>query len=90
MENTTVDTTDNANTTPLNETPESYASSIVKALSLNGNESLLLGCCWMSRGQRRYLKMFPTTLGFDVTHGTNAEKRPLARAIIITPDKQVV
>ena len=49
VENTTVDTPDNANTIPLNETPESYASSIVKALSLNGNESLLLGCCWMSR-----------------------------------------
>ena len=52
VEHKTVNTTDNANTIPLTETPKSYALLIVKALSLNGNESLLLGCCWMSRGQR--------------------------------------
>ena len=34
--------------------------------------------------------MFPTTLGFNVTHETNAEKRPLARDTIITPDKRIV
>ena len=65
MEHTTVNTTDNTNKIPLTETTESYALLIVKALSLNGNASLLLGCCWMSRDQRRYIRMFPTTLGFE-------------------------
>ena len=62
MENTTINLTDIANTIPLNETPKSYASLVVKVLVLNGNESLLLGCCWMSCGQRPYIMMFPPIL----------------------------
>mmetsp|Transcript_56275 Transcript_56275/g.63704 ORF Transcript_56275/g.63704 Transcript_56275/m.63704 type:complete len:144 (+) Transcript_56275:80-511(+) len=66
----------------IKETPESYAASIIRALSLEGNSSLLLTCCWMSRYQKRYFHLYPTTFGFDVTHGTNAEKRPLERGTL--------
>ena len=90
VENTEVDQFSQETTVPLKETPQSYAASIVKALSLDGNQQLLLGCCWMSRDQKRYFKMYPTVLGFDVTHGTNAEKRPLGRGVVITPDRKIV
>jgi hypothetical protein len=77
-------------TVPLKETPQSYAASIVKALSLDGNQQLLLGCCWMSKDQKQYFDMYPTVFGFDVTHGTNSEKQPLGRGVVITPDRKIV
>jgi hypothetical protein len=44
----------------------------------------------MSKDQKRYFDMYPTALGFDVTHGTNSEKRPLGRGVVITPDRKTV
>ena len=40
---TTLNTTDNANTIPLTETLKSHALSIVKVLSLNGNQIFVVG-----------------------------------------------
>ena len=76
-------------TIPLQETPQLYAASIIRALSINENSELLLCCCWMSKDQLRYFDLYPTVLGMDVTHGTNSEKRPLFRGVVISPNKKI-
>ena len=73
----------------LEETPESYAASIIRALSLEGINEMLLTCCWMSSDQKRYFHLYPTTFGFNVTHGTNAKKRPLGRGTVISPNRKI-
>ena len=50
---------------------------------------MLLTCCWMSSYQKRYFQLYPSTFGFDVTHGTNAEKRPLGRGTVISPNRKI-
>ena len=30
--------------------------------ALDGNQQLFLGCCWMSKDQKRYFDMYPITV----------------------------
>ena len=89
IDNTDVTSFSEKTSIPLEETPQSYAASIIKALSINENSELLLCCMWMSKAQLRYFDLYPSVLGMDVTHGTNSEKRPLFRSVVISPNKKI-
>ncbi len=67
-----------------------FAESVMKGLSLQGGESLLLAAAWVTTEGRLYYDMFGEAMGFDITCGTNAEKRPLARATITTANEKNV
>ena len=88
VDNTDVTPFNETTTIPLEETPQSYAASIVRALSINENSELLLYCCWMSKAQLPYFNLYPTVLGMDVTHGNNSEKQPLFSGVAIFPNKK--
>ena len=63
-----------------------FAESVMRGLSLQGGASLLLAAAWVSSEGRLYYDMFGEAMGFDITCGTNAEKRPLARGTLTTSD----
>jgi hypothetical protein len=62
----------------------SFAQSVMKGLSLEGGASLLLAAAWVTVEGRLYYDMFGEAMGFDITMGSNAEKRPLARGTLTT------
>lgn len=64
------------------ENPMTYAEIVMKALLLKDEETLLLGVAWVTEESSRYFDLYPEVMGFDVTFGTNKEKRPLARGTI--------
>jgi MULE transposase domain len=39
-------------------------------------------CFYLRNTGAKYFNMYPDVMGFDVTNGTNKEKRPMARATI--------
>ena len=45
-------------------------------LNLSYNQNLFIACAWMSLNEKNF-RTFPHVLKFDVTMGTNNEKRPL-------------
>jgi hypothetical protein len=61
-----------------------FAESVMKGLSLQGGATLLLAAAWVTSEGRLYYDMFGEAVGFDITCGTNAEKRPLARGTLTT------
>jgi hypothetical protein len=75
---------------PPSDNAKDAASRVIRALSLSAGQKVLLCCAWLNQKQLRYFEMYPTTLSFDVTFGTNAEKRPLARVTLITPSQKTV
>ena len=50
------------------DTPASYATLIMKALSINEEQEILLCISWTSEEQIRYFTMFPEVFGMDVTN----------------------
>jgi MULE transposase domain len=64
------------------DNPKTYAEIVMKALLLQDEETLLLGVAWVTDEGARYFDLYPEVMGFDVTFGTNKEKRPLARGTI--------
>jgi hypothetical protein len=68
--------------------PQHFVNAVLKAMSLKNEQSLLLAIAWVTKDARSYFQMFPSSLSIDVTMGTNAEKRPLARATCRTSDKR--
>ena len=56
----------------------SFIKTIIQALEIGSNE-FLLGVAWITKEGKVYHKKFPWINGWDVTFGTNAEKRPLGR-----------
>ena len=60
------------------------------ALKIPGTSNLLLCCAWTSKKQQLWFQKFPSVLSLDVTCGTNAEKRPLARGTILTANGNTV
>ncbi|CAJ1938754.1 unnamed protein product, partial [Cylindrotheca closterium] len=54
---------------------------LVESLTLDTGREALIAVSFVSKKQRRFFEMFPECLGMDVTHGTNAEKRPLFRLV---------
>ena len=63
-----------------------FAESVMKGLSLEGGATLLLAAAWVTSEGRLCDDMFGEAMGFDITMGSNAEKRPLARATLTAPD----
>jgi hypothetical protein len=63
-----------------NNRASTFAESVMKGLSLQGGATLLLAAAWVKSEGRLYYDMFGEAVGFDITCGTNAEKRPLARS----------
>jgi MULE transposase domain len=59
-----------------------FAKRVIDALSLKEEETLLLGVAWVTDEGSRYFDLYPEVMGFDVTFGTNKEKRPMARGTI--------
>jgi hypothetical protein len=57
---------------------QTFIKTIIKGLALSSGE-FLLGIAWITKEGRSYHKKFPWINGWDVTFGTNAEKRPLGR-----------
>jgi hypothetical protein len=56
----------------------SFIKTIIQALEI-GSDEFLLGVAWITKEGKVYHKKFPWINGWDVTFGTNAEKRPLGR-----------
>ena len=71
---------------PDGDRASTFAASVMRGLSLQGGSSLLLSAAWVSSEGRLYYDMFGEAMGFDITCGTNAEKRPLARGTLTTSD----
>ena len=46
-------------------------------LSLTESQNLFVACAWVTNRERRLFRLSPDVLKFDVTEGTNNEKRPL-------------
>ena len=69
---------------------EKFAKSILDALTIPGTSNLLLCCAWTSKRQQHWFNKYPSVLSLDVTCGTNAEKRPLARGTILTANGKTV
>jgi hypothetical protein len=61
-----------------------FAKLVMKGLSMQGGAVLLLAAAWVTSEGRQYYDMFGEAMGFDITCGTNAEKRPLARGTLTT------
>jgi hypothetical protein len=57
---------------------QTFIKTVIKGLALSSGE-FLLGIAWITKEGRSYHKKFPWINGWDVTFGTNAEKRPLGR-----------
>jgi hypothetical protein len=74
----------------MDDTPEQTARRVIHSLGLKSGQSILLCLFWMTKKQYRYFCLFPTVLFFDVTFGTNNERRPLARGCLLTPDGRIV
>jgi hypothetical protein len=65
---------------PDDDRASTFTESVMKGLSLQGGATLLLAAAWVKSEGRLYYDMFGEAVGFDITCGTNAEKRPLARS----------
>lgn len=63
-----------------------YVQAVCKALQITDSGEVLLGVAWSTRESRDYHRKFPYVLGFDVTFGTNNERRPLFRVVSKMPD----
>ena len=72
------------------DTPQSYTQRMIKALSLEDGQKILLAVAWVTAEARRYFQMFPEACGVDVTNGTNSEQRPNARGTILTSNNKNV
>ena len=59
-----------------------YVKNVIKALQL-GDGEILLAVAWVTAEGREYHKMFPRIAGVDVKYGTNNERRPLLRFIVV-------
>lgn len=69
---------------------EVYAKAVIEALAIPGTSNLLLCVAWATRKQVEWFSKFPSQLSLDVVHGTNAEKRPVARGTVKTPNNNTV
>ena len=58
-------------------------SKVCSALKLNNGQQLLLAVAWVHKKAITEFKKYPEVVGFDVTYGTNQEKRPLAKGTLI-------
>lgn len=66
----------------------SAAGEILRRLSIGDGTQLLMIALWASTGAIDYFAKFPSVFAFDVTMGTNSEKRPLARGTASTLTKK--
>ena len=57
---------------------EKFVQSVIDGLQLSDGE-FMLAVAFVTDEGRKYHKLFPSVLGFDVVFGTNAEKRPQMR-----------
>ncbi len=73
---------------PYEEETLLYVDTIIDALSLDSGTKLLLAVSWVTDEAITYLTRFPSVIGLDVTHGTNSEKRPLARGTAKTYERK--
>jgi hypothetical protein len=69
---------------PEDDRASTFAESVMKGLSLQRGATLLLAAAWVTSEDRLYYDMFGEAVGFDITCGTNAERRPLARGTLTT------
>ncbi len=59
------------------EDMETYSRKIRDRLSITGSGYILLALAWTTNSAQRKFEMYPEFTCSDVTHGTNAERRPL-------------
>ena len=59
-------------------------------MKLNDGQKLLLAVGWVQQKAILEFQKYPDVIGFDVTYGTNQEKRPLAKATLINSSKKNV
>jgi MULE transposase domain len=67
-------------------TKEIFCKAVLNALKLPCNNQLLLCVAWVTDQQVNFLQKYPEVISIDTTFGTNAEKRPLARATALHAD----
>lgn len=85
LEETTVDNNRNRRTRilpPVQANADKLALSdiliaVSKKREITPGQKILLALAWCREDEARLFEMFPEVLMFDVTHGTNNEKRPL-------------
>jgi len=70
------------------DTPQNYTQRMIKALSLEDGQKILLAVAWVTTEARRYFQMFPEVCGVDVTNGTNSEQRPNARGTLLSSNNK--
>jgi hypothetical protein len=75
---------------PDDDRASTFAESVMKGLSLQGGATLLLVAAWVTLEGRLYYDMSGEAVGFDITCGTNAEKRPLAKGTLTTANGENV
>ena len=57
-------------------------------MKLNNGQQLLLAVAWVQKKAIIEFQKYPEVVGFDVTYGTNQEKRPLAKGTLINSKKK--
>ena len=67
---------------------QTFIKTIIKGLALSSGE-FLLGIAWITKEGRAYHKKFPWINGWDVTFGTNAEKRLLGHMTYKTANNNI-
>jgi hypothetical protein len=72
------------------DSPNTFTERMIKALSLENGQKILLAVAWVTEEARRYFRMFPEACGVDITNGTNNEKRPNARGTLLTTNNKNV
>jgi hypothetical protein len=70
------------------DTPQAFTERLIKALSLDNGQKILLAVAWVTTEAQRYFGMFPEACGVDVTNGTNSEKRPNGRGTLLTSNNK--
>ena len=71
----------------VNSEEKLFIKHVTEGLTLEDG-SILLAIVRVTKDGKSYYSKFPHVLGFDVTFGTNAEKRPLFRATCKTSDSR--
>lgn len=63
---------------------------LIDALQIEDGRSILVAVAWTSERQANYFRMFPDVIGLDITHNTNAEKRPMMIVVARTSNGNII
>ena len=63
---------------------------VCRALKLENEQKLLLAVAWVQKKAITEFLKYPEVIGFNVTNGTNQEKRPLAKGTLINSNQKNV